>query len=280
VRIGAHVRRRGGGVAGAVEECRIRGADCAQVFVSNPRGWAPPRVREEDAAAFRDTWAAAGLGPLAAHAPYLVNIASPNPAFLEKSRLLARATAEASDALGVDVLVLHAGAGGSGEPAAALERAAETLRIVADAAERVRVSVELMAGTSGAVASRLPDAARLFDEAGVEDLGLCLDTCHLFAAGYALDAPEGVAGLVAELDALSLTRRLALLHANDSMFELGAHRDRHANIGDGTIGEGGWRAILAQPTLTTVPFILETPGDPARHAADISRLRSWAPAGA
>jgi deoxyribonuclease-4 len=278
VRIGAHVRRQRGGVSGIVEACRIRGADCAQVFVSNPRGWAPPRIEDEDAAAFREAWTATGLGPLIAHAPYLVNIASPNPAFLEKSRALPRATAATCDALGIGVLVLHAGAGGTGEHAAALARAGETLRVVAGAAQQVRVSVELMAGTSGAVASTPAEAARLFDEAGGEELGLCLDTCHLFAAGAALDAPEGARTLVTELREQGLDRRLALIHANDSMFERGARRDRHANIGDGFLGEAGFRAILAQPALTAVPLILETPGDAARHAADIATLRTWAPA--
>ena len=112
VRIGAHVRRRSGGIAGAVEECRLRGADAAQIFVSNPRGWAGPRVTDEEAEAFRESWAASGLGPLVAHAPYLVNIASPNKEFIAKSRGLAGSTVRACDALAIDFLVLHAGAGG------------------------------------------------------------------------------------------------------------------------------------------------------------------------
>jgi deoxyribonuclease-4 len=281
VRIGVHLRRQGRvGIHGALEGTTERGADCAQLFISNARAWAGPRVSAEDAAAFRESWREAGLGPVAAHAPYLVNIASPNPEFLEKSRTLASSTARACDALGIAVLVLHAGAGGPGEPAEARLRAAETLRIAADTAEHVRVSVELMAGTSGAVASYLPEAAALFEEAGVDGLGLVLDTCHLFAAGAELDAPEGAAALVEELAAQGLTRRLALIHANDSKFERGERRDRHENIGDGFIGERGWRALLAQPVLTAVPWMLETPADAERHAQDIATLRSWAPAGA
>jgi deoxyribonuclease IV len=279
VRFGVHLRRQGRvGIHGALEGTVERGADCAQLFISNARAWAGPRVSDEDAAAFRASWREAGLGPVVAHAPYLVNIASPNPEFLEKSRTLAASTARACDALGIAVLVLHAGAGGPGEPAEARRRAAETLRIADDAAEHVRVSVELMAGTSGAVASFLPEAADLFDEAGVDGLGLVLDTCHLFAAGAELDTPEGVADLVAELAAQGLTRRLALIHANDSKFERGERRDRHENIGDGFIGEAGWRALLAQPALTAVPWMLETPADAQRHAQDIATLRSWAPA--
>jgi deoxyribonuclease IV len=110
-------------------------------------------------------------------------------------------------------------------------------------------------------------------------LGLVLDTCHLFAAGYALDTPEGAPALVDELAANGLTGRLALIHANDSKFERGARRDRHENIGDGRIGEAGWRALLAQPVLTSVPLILETPADAERHTEDIGRLRAWAAEG-
>ena len=281
MRIGAHLRRQGRvGIHGALEGTVERGADCAQLFISNARAWAAPRPNEEDAAGFRASWEASGLGPVVAHAPYLVNIASPNPEFLQKSRALATASAQACDRLGIAVLVLHAGAGGPGEPAEALARAAETLRVAAAEAETVRVSVELMAGTSGAVASLLPEAARLFDAAGVEALGLVLDTCHLFAAGIPLDTTEGAGALVDELGAQGLTERLALIHANDSKFERGERRDRHENIGDGFIGEVGWRAILAQPVLTSVPLILETPADADRHREDIAKLRSWAPDGA
>jgi deoxyribonuclease-4 len=274
VRIGAHVRRRSGGIEGAVEECRLRGADAAQIFVSNPRGWAGPRVTEEEAAAFRQSWAASELGPLVAHAPYLVNIASPNRDFIAKSRGLAGSTVRGCDALGIDFLVLHAGAGGPTESGAARQRAATTLRIASDIAERVRVLVELMAGTSGAVASTITEAAALLEAADIDTVDLCLDTCHLFAAGYALDTAEGVETLFAELKAEGIIDRVALVHANDSLYPRGERRDRHENIGDGFIGLDGWRAILARPELADIALILETPGEAERQAQDIALLRS------
>ena len=242
--------------------------------MSNPRGWAGPRVTDEEAAAFREGWDASGLGPLVAHAPYLVNIASPNKDFLAKSRGLAGSTVRACDALSVDFLVLHAGAGGPTEPEAALERAAMTLRIAADHAEHVQVLVELMAGTSGAVASTIPEAARLLEVADVDALQLCLDTCHLFAAGYALDTAEGVETLFAELKTEGITERVALVHANDSLYPRGERRDRHENIGDGFIGPDGWRALVARPELADLTLILETPGEAERQAEDIAFLRS------
>jgi deoxyribonuclease-4 len=278
VRVGAHVRRRaGGGVAGAVDACRERGAEAAQVFVSNPRGWTGPRVTDEDAEAFRTGWAASGFGPLVAHAPYLVNIASPNREFLARSRGLAASTARACEELGVDHLVLHAGAGGPAEPAAALDRAVATLRLVAAEVDRVGILVELMAGTSGAVASTVEEAARLLEAADETRIGLCLDTCHLFAAGYAVDTPDGVDMIFAELEEADLTGRVGLIHANDSMFPRGERRDRHENIGDGFIRLEGWRALVRRPEVAGLALILETPGDAARQAKDIAALRAMAP---
>jgi deoxyribonuclease-4 len=275
VRFGAHVRRGAEATRGVVKECRERGADCAQIFVSNPRAWAGPTIQDDQAAAFREAWRSSGRGPLAAHAPYLVNIASPNPAFLERSRQLASATVLACGRMGVDLLVLHSGAGGTeGDRDDARECAAESLRRTAGDADDVTVLVELMAGTSGAVASTIPEAAALLEAADDGRVGLCLDTCHLFAAGYGLDTADGVDELFAELAHHGLTKRVGLVHANDSMFPRGERRDRHENIGDGHIGIDGWRAILARPEATDWPFVLETPGDAERHAADIARLRA------
>jgi deoxyribonuclease-4 len=126
-------------------------------------------------------------------------------------------------------------------------------------AERVRVLVELMAGTSGAAASIPSDAEDLFAAVADDRLGFCLDTAHLFAAGVPLDVADGVDGLSGELRGRGLAEKLALVHANDSVFERGARRDRHADIGDGLIGEDGWRALANDPLLGSVPWILERP---------------------
>ncbi|HVF07821.1 MAG TPA: deoxyribonuclease IV, partial [Actinomycetota bacterium] len=226
---------------------------------------------------FHEGWSQSGLGPLAAHAPYLVNVASPNPAFLARSRSLARETARACDSLGVDLFVLHSGAGGVGEPAEPRRRAADSLRQVAAASELVRPLVELMAGTKGAVASTIAEAALLLEQVGDPRVGLCLDVCHLFAAGYALDETTGIDAMFAELAEHSLIDRVALVHANDSEFARGDRRDRHAPIGEGLIGEEGWRTLLARPEATGWPFVLETPGDAGSHAAQIELLRRLAP---
>jgi deoxyribonuclease IV len=276
MRFAAHVRRGTEATRGVVQGCRDRGADGAQIFVSNPRAWRGPTLSPSDAEAFRAAWTASGLGPLVAHAPYVVNIASPNDTTLVRSRLLAVATVQTCEAMGVDALVLHSGAGGPGDPASARERAAVTLREVVRAAGPVRVLVELMAGTAGAVASTAEEADALLRTVEDDRVGLCLDTCHLFATGYDLDSTAGVATSFEDFASRDLLPRVGLIHANDSMYPSGEHRDRHANIGEGKIGLEGFRAILARPEAAGWTFVLETPGDPQSHAEQIATLRSLA----
>ncbi|MBI3647279.1 MAG: deoxyribonuclease IV [Actinobacteria bacterium] len=275
MRIGAHVRRRAGGVALLVDEVRARGADCAQIFVSNPRGWAPPRIEPDEAVRFRQEWGASGMGPLVAHAPYLVNVASADPQVLERSIVLARATLEACAALGVDFLVVHAGTGGTDPHEEVVARAAEGLRVLVSAAGPARVLVELEEGIPAASASTVAEAARLFEAADSPTLGLCLDTCHLFAAGCELDTPQGIEQMFTDLRGTGLLGRLAVVHANDAMFERGSRRDRHENIGDGHIGRAGFRALLGRPEAAGLAFVLETPGDAERQARDIALLRAY-----
>ena len=272
--LGAHVRRRQTGIARAIEEAAARGADCLQIFISNPRSWSGPRYDDAEAERFREDLAASGLRPCVAHLSYVGNVASWDPITLGRTRELLRQTVHACDTLGVNLLIVHAGAAGPQDRGAALRAAAESFRLAVDEAEDVRVLAELMAGTSGAVASLPHEAEELLGEVGHDRLGLCLDTAHLFAAGVALDDPAGVAALSDELRGRALAPRLALVHANDSVFERGARRDRHADIGDGLIGHDGWRALVNDPLIGSVPWMLETPGDVDRQRADIASLRS------
>jgi deoxyribonuclease-4 len=277
--LGAHVRRRQRGIEGAIEEARLRDADCVQIFVSNPRSWAEPHYDEEAAERFRSNLDASGIDPCVAHMSYIGNAAAWKPEFLAKTRALVAATVHACDAVGVGLLVVHAGAGGPQGPEAALRSAAETFRLAAGEADRVRVLVELMAGTTGAVASLPEQAEELLEAVGDDRVGVTLDTAHLFAAGIPLDDPGGVSALADDLRARGLAERLALVHANDSVFERGARRDRHIDIGDGMIGEPGWRALRNDPLLSSVPWVLETPGDAERQRADIATLRNLGPRG-
>jgi deoxyribonuclease IV len=274
VRIGAHVRTPGG-LRTAVESARAVGAEAAQLFISNPRAWSGPRP--ETAEKFGQEWREGGVGPLFVHAPYLVNIASPNPDFVVKSLDLCRKSVVACGIARADGFVVHAGSGGPGERRDAVERAAATLRLILDETEGTNLIVELMAATGGAVASTWPEAAALFELVDDPRLRLCGDTCHLFVAGYALDDPDGVDACFAELRTSGLADRLALIHANDAKFPRGSRRDRHENIGEGEIGLDGFRAILRQPEVEELSVVVETPHGGEVHRRDVERLRSVAP---
>ncbi len=207
-----------------------------------------------------------------------MNVASPNLGFRRRAVDLARATVRLADAVGAEGVVVHAGSAGAGtDPSLGLAAAAASLATIADAAERTGVLVELTAGGAGSVASTFREARALFDAAGMhERLGLCADTCHLFAAGYALDTSDGAAACFRELQRVRLAGRLRLVHANDSAFGRGAHRDRHANVGRGLIAEAGFRAILRAPAIRRCPVVCETPGTAEDRARDIRTLRRLA----
>jgi len=275
VRIGAHLRTPGG-LRNAIELARAIGAEAVQLFISNPRAWSGPRL--DTAEAFGADWHEGGVGPLFVHAPYLINIASPNPEFLGKSLELCRRSVAACGVLEADGFVVHAGAGGPGEPAEALERAATILgAVLAETPDATRLLVELMAGTSGAVASTIAEARRLFDAVGDDRLGLVLDTCHLFAAGYALDEAEGVDACFDELAREGLADRLHLLHLNDAKHERGSRRDRHEIVGEGRIGLPGFAALLGREEVGDLSAVVETPASGERRRLELETIRSMVP---
>jgi deoxyribonuclease IV len=279
VRIGAHVPTRGG-LMGAIDSAKACGADAAQIWGSNPRSWTPPSVKADVARAFGARWREEGLGPLVLHAPYMVNIASPNPGFRKRSVDLAKATLALAEAIGADGVVIHAGAGGATtEHGAAVAAAAASLRAIASDADRSLVFVELTAGGAGSVASTFPQFRELLDATGKpRSMALCADTCHLYATGYRLADKAGVDACFGELRTLGLTRRLRVIHANDSKFPRGAHRDSHTHIGQGHIGESGFRAILAHPAVQRCMVLCETPCRLEDHARNIAALKRLAPA--
>jgi deoxyribonuclease IV len=274
VRVGAHLRTPGG-LRNAVDVARDVGAEAAQLFISNPRAWAGPRV--DTAEKFGAAWREGAIGPLFVHAPYLVNIASPNAEFLTKSLDLCRRSVVACGVIGAGGFVVHSGAGGPAERPEALERAATLLQgILLETPDETRLLVELMANTAGAVASTIDEARELFEAVGDERLGLVLDTCHLWATGYALDEPGGVDALFEDLATAGLTSRLRLVHLNDAKNERGAKRDRHEVVGEGVIGEAGFRALLHRPELAELTVVVETPTSGDGRRAELERIRDYA----
>ena len=267
-----------GSLFGAIDSARACGAEAAQIWGSNPRAWAPPSVGAEVAREFGRRWRAEGLGTLVLHAPYMVNVASPNADFRRRSVDLAEATVALAETIGATGVVVHAGAAGATtERGTALTWAATSLLSIAGAAIRTSIFVELTAGTAGSVASTFREYRELLDACdGHRRLALCADTCHLFAAGYDLHTEAAVGSCFDEIRRLGLSRRLRLIHANDSKFALGARRDSHTHIGEGHIGKAGFRAILHHPMVRTCTVLVETPGRLEDHARNIATLRRLA----
>lgn len=251
-----------------------RGCEALQVFSSNPRGWALPKAPGEGDLELRGLLEEHDLHPLLVHAPYLVNIASPDPDVYTRSVGSLVAACERARRLGGDVVV-HTGRDASSRREAVLERAAAAVLAALKLVGAVRILLEPTAGGRGTVAATVPETAELLEAIGDERAGVCLDTCHVHAAGYDLADPGIARGFVDEAVA-AFGDRLVALHANDSRDPSGSHRDRHWHLGEGTIGPDGFRATLGHPALAGVAVILETPGKAAEDRENLARARAFA----
>ena len=274
--IGAHVPVAGGLLKGLTYAREI-GAEAIQVFVSNPRGWALSPGDPGQDAAFRDQAEQAGL-PVFVHAPYLVNFGSPTEATLIKSVASIAHSLQRAAALGARGVVVHAGSAVAGAHRDdALAQLRSHLLPLLEAADPTgpRLLVEPTAGGGQALAATVAELGPWFDQLDAHPLlGVCLYTCHAFAAGHDLAAPGGMKTV---LDALVRTvgrGRLALVHANDSKDPCGSGRDRHEAIGAGLIGQDPFAELFRHPAMRGVPVVIETPGDAASQRSDLSLLTS------
>jgi deoxyribonuclease-4 len=261
-----------GGIVRSLARAEERGGNALQTFSSNPRGWAlPPCDRAEDARG-REALAARGF-PLFLHAPYLVNLASPNPQTLSRSVASTAFALERAARLGAAGVVVHAGHAVGSAREEALDRVGRALAGLLELEYGVDLLVELTAGGRGALACRPEEAAELLQALdGHPGLRICIDTCHLWAAGVDLASEDGRAELAAGLRALG-PGRVALVHVNDSADPPGSRRDRHRNLGKGTIPPEALAPLLALPELAGAALVTETPGTPEEQAADVATLR-------
>lgn len=271
-----HVRGFDAGRPVAAAMALERGAEAVQIFTSNPRQWRVPPVDPAADAELKAQLAEAGLGPLFVHAPYLINLASPTEATRDASCRTIEWTMKRAAALGVDGVIVHAGHCVGRDRAEALACSAELIcNLLGSAQPGPRLLLELTSGAKGAVASLLPQAAELLDKCGPRpNLGICLDTCHLHAAGYDLSGPVGVNHLLNEVEEFVGLDRLGLIHSNDSRDPRDSRRDRHWHVGEGEIGLEGFRALVAHPALAHTPFICETPGEVQDDRANIGVLKA------
>lgn len=274
--LGAHVSVAGGAPK-AVERASELACDAFQIFVKSPSQWRNKPRTEAECVAFREAREAAGL-PVIAHAGYLINLASAKEDVLARSRDALADEIARCDALGVPGLVLHPGAAMDGDRDAALDAVAHSLdAVLAEApSSSTTVLLENTAGQGSTLGITPAELAAIVARVErPERLGVCLDTCHAFAAGYDLRESEGLERLIDELDAGPGRERLAAWHLNDSKHGLGEHRDRHANIGDGVLGLEAFARLLHDDRFASLPMIVETPlgDDKQGHARDLETLR-------
>ncbi|MCF3964290.1 deoxyribonuclease IV [Streptomyces fuscigenes] len=275
--VGAHVPVAGGLATTGLGYARDLGAETVQVFVANPRGWATPPGDPAQDELFRAGCAEAGM-PAYVHAPYLINFGSGTPETAARSVESMRHSLRRGRAIGARGVVVHTGSATGGQDrATALAQVRELLLPLLDELthdDDPPVLLEPTAGQGSSLCSRVWDLAPYFAALDAHPkLGVCLDTCHVFAAGHDL---TGEHGMTQTLDLLVETvgeGRLRLVHANDSKDVAGAHKDRHENIGSGHIGEEPFGALLRHPATAGVPLVTETPGGKQGHTDDVSRLQ-------
>jgi len=287
LRIGIHASIAGS-YLNALESARKLGCNALQIFSSSPRMWqgGPSRIPEADAAAFRVRRAELGLGPLVIHANYLINLAAVQPMLQTRSIQAFQDELVRGVTLGADFLVVHPGSRGDATPEQAVRTVVESVK---QGSKRVplgnlRILIENTAGMGSAVASRLEELAEILAGLTGAPAAACLDTAHLFAAGYDIKSEKGFTSTIDLIDSTIGLARVPVFHANDSKIPLGGRVDRHENIGEGKIGADAFRRILTHPKLGAVPpegltgraFLLESlidqPGDDRRNVAKLWEL--------
>jgi len=258
---GAHMSIAGG-IDQALRRGQEVGCETIQVFVKNANRWAAKPFTDKDVTRFQQALRETKISPVVAHNAYLINIASPNEELWMKSLEALIIEVERCAALKIPFLVMHPGAHtGAGEDVG-LSRVTTALNEVFNRTENSRVTIllESTSGQGSVLGGRFEHLAELLNESFCsERLGICLDTCHIFTAGYDLRTPGACAETFKKFDKIVGLAELKAIHLNDSQGELGSRRDRHEHIGMGRIGLEGFRWIVNNPELSSLPMILETP---------------------
>lgn len=276
--LGAHMSIAGGHALAFERLARV-GGEALQIFVKNQRQWQAPPLLQEEAVHFRAAWREHGRPPVAAHDSYLINLAASAPELAARSMAAMVDELDRAELLGIPFLIMHPGARGKDSIEAGLTRLAANLdRALAAAgpANRVMVLLETTAGQGTGLGSRFEDFAAIIRASRFPGrLGVCLDTCHVFAAGYDLRTPAAYEQTVAEFDRIIGLERLRFFHLNDAKKGLGSRVDRHEHIGNGKIGVEGFRLLLNDPRFAGHPMVLETPKSKDLHedAANLAVLR-------
>ena len=284
-RIGIHTTIAGD-IARSLDIAHKLGCNALQIFTTSPRMWPRPgrtRIADADAARFIARRAELGLGPVAVHANYLINLAATEPVARVRTIQVFRDEIVRAMSIGADYLIVHPGSARDGNMARGAELVADALRQAARGLKLggLRILIENTAGMGNCIGSRFEELAAIVAGAPEVDLGVCLDTAHLFAAGYAIHTAAGLEQTLAHVDRTIGLDRVMVLHVNDSKTARGSRVDRHEHVGQGKIGSDALSRVLTHPLLSPQrvagrAFLLETPidapGDDRRNVAAVWKL--------
>ena len=270
-------------IAGGIDLAPLRGqetgCDAIQLFTKSNRQWRARPLRDAEVEAFRSNLRVTGIGPVVAHDCYLINLAAPNASIWKRSVSAFREELDRAERLAIPYLVMHPGSHAGAGERDGLARVAEALNLLHTdtAGYQVQILLETTAGQGTSLGHRFEQLAAILAAVETpERMGVCLDTCHLFAAGYDLRTADGYRLMRRELAACLGPQRVKAIHLNDSQQGLGSRVDRHAHIGEGKLGLSAFGFLLNDPRFRRVPMILETPKDSDPVAADrrnLARLR-------
>lgn len=269
--IGCHLSASEGFLAMGKTALSI-GANTCQFFTRNPRGSKAKAIDPDDAAAFLALAQANGFGRLVAHAPYTINPCSKTERTREFARMTLADDLKRMEYLPGNYYNFHPGSHTEQGMEVGISQIAETLNAILKPEQHTTVLLETMSGKGSEVGGRFEELREILDRVALNtQMGVCMDTCHISDAGY--DIAGDIDGVLTEFDRVIGLERLKAVHINDSMNPLGTHKDRHARIGEGYLGEAAFGRIINHPALRDLPFILETPNDLAGYAREIGRLK-------
>lgn len=260
------------GIARTAENVVWMEANTMQIFSRNPRGSGYRNYSREETERFWNIKKENNFGPLLAHAPYTMNLASPKEAAYEFACMVIKEDIARMDALGMEAIVFHPGSHTGIGAEAGIQKIIAGLNQAITGKERITVLLETMSGKGTEIGASFEELKAVRDGAAYpERIGICLDTCHVFSAGY--DIVHNLDGVLEEFDRVLGLGLLRAIHLNDSLMPFGSHKDRHAVIGEGEIGMEALLGVLRHPQLRGLPFYLETPLDDAGHKEEIRRIK-------
>jgi len=277
--IGAHTSAQGG-VFNALYEGQKIGASTIQLFTANQRQWKARSLCQEDVEKWKEALEATGLKKIMSHDSYLINLGSPDPEVLGKSRIAFREEIIRCLQLGIDLLNFHPGSALTQSVEECLDIISESLIEVQDLFSgdvKLELVLETTAGQGSSVGSSFEEIKYIISKVEAHvPIGVCVDTCHIFAAGYDIRTKKALDETLAKFDKIIGLDSLLAMHLNDSQKELGSFVDRHADLGHGKIGMDAFKAIMEDERIRAVPKYLETPGGPAVWEKEIATLKKFA----